>query len=77
MADDRLISPDPAIRRWQLAEELSEVIKELSKGERFGFDTPSPKDGTTPRARLLDEIDDARKLLSLVEADILDGRYPL
>lgn len=48
----------------RLGEECAEVIKEIFKGHRFGWDTPSPKDGTTPMERLISEAKDVKKCLT-------------
>lgn len=64
----------PVGRMWHLVEECSEVIKEAAKIGRFGPDTVSPDDcedaGTTPRQRLLLELEDLEHAIVAVRADL-------
>lgn len=54
-----------------LAEEASEVIKEIAKGMRFGFDTPH--NGESPRQRLGHEVD---HLVVLIDEMKMRGYLP-
>lgn len=70
----------PDGRRWHLVEEMGEVAKDLGKAGRFGLDTVAPEDcpeaGTTPRQRLLYELDDLLITIAAVQADLNGKEQP-
>jgi hypothetical protein len=64
----------PTGRMWHLVEECTEVIKDAAKAGRFGLDDIAPLDcpeaGTTPRQRLLLELEDLQLTIIAVRADL-------
>jgi hypothetical protein len=64
----------PEGRRWHLVEEMGEVAKDLGKAGRFGLDAVAPEGcpeaGTTPRQRLIYELEDLTQTIAAVRADL-------
>lgn len=54
----------------RLGEECSEVIKEVFKGHRYGFDTKW--DGMTPMDRLKSEVKDVKRCIKAFERRLKD-----
>jgi hypothetical protein len=73
--------PDtPEKRRWHLAEECAEVIKNLSKAERFSLDGDDHyrhcevcQAKGTPRQRILNELVDLEHAIDAVRKDLTGG----
>lgn len=66
--DPKLTLDDVVIR---LGEECSEVIKEIFKGHRFGFD--HEWNGATPMDRLISEVKDVKRCIKAFEKRLKNG----
>jgi len=67
-------------RRWHLAEECAEVIKELSKIGRFGLegDAFATMPGArTPKERLIEELKDLELAIAQVRKDLNPWNDPV